>query len=66
MRKHLLLLCVTPLLLCACEREGKNVWSDIDYARIARENHRQENDSYYVPPPSVLGCTDDDLYNCRR
>ena len=64
--RYLLPFLIAPLLLCACEKEGHNVWSDIDYAKIARDNYRRENDSGYTAPPSVLGCTDDDLYNCRR
>lgn len=66
--KHPLYSLVLPALLAlgACEKVGKNEWSDIDYARVARENYNRENDKFYVPPPSVLGCTDDDLYNCRR
>lgn len=59
----ILLMC-GALCLTACEKVGKNEWSDIDYARIARENYQRQNDSYYTPP-SVLGCVDDDLYNCR-
>ena len=62
---HAAFLLIAVMLLPACEKVGKNDWSNIDYARVARENHRRENDGNYVPPPSVLGCTDDDLYNCR-
>jgi len=65
MKNHRSLLFIAFLLLPACEKVGKNDWSNIDYARVARENYRRENDSNYVPLPSVLGCTDDDLYNCR-
>ena len=54
------------LLLTACEKVGKNEWSDIDYSRVARDNYQNQNDSYYVPPPSVIGCVDDDLINCNR
>ncbi len=65
MKNSTLLLCMGLLMLGACAKEGGDVWSDIDYARIARDNYRKENDSYYIPPPTVNGCTDDDLYNCR-
>ena len=44
---------------------AKDDWSNIDYEKIARENHRRENDSGYVPPISVTACVDDDLYNCN-
>ncbi len=67
MNKSWVFVCLTlVMLLPACEKEGKDVWNDIDYARIARDNYRRENDSSYIPPPSVIGCTDDDLYNCSR
>ena len=65
MKHALLAACLAALVLSACEKEGKDEWSEIDYARIARDNYRKENDSYYIPPPNVTGCTDDDLYNCR-
>lgn len=63
--------CLPALFLCVlfleagCERVGQDEWSEIDYARIARDNYRRENDMNYIPPPSVIGCTDDDLINCR-
>lgn len=65
MNRFFVMLFTLSIALSACEKEGKNVWSDIDYARIARENYRRENDPYYIPPPSVTACVDDDLYNCR-
>lgn len=52
-------------MLIGCHRNGQDEWQDIDYSKIARENYRRENDRAYIPPPSVLGCVDDDLYNCR-
>lgn len=51
------------LMLSGCARQQQDDWSNIDYAKIARENYRRENDPSYVPP-NVIGCTDDDLYNC--
>ena len=62
-RLTLIILFVLPLV--ACSRNGSNEWEDIDYAKIARDNYRRENDSGYVPPPTVIGCVDDDLYNCK-
>ena len=53
------------MLTAACEKVGKNEWSEIDYSRVARDNYNRQNDGNYVPP-SVLGCVDDDLYNCNR
>ena len=51
------------ICLSACAQNGKNEWENLDYSRIARENHQRENDSGYVQP-TVQGCVDDDLYNC--
>lgn len=61
--KHTLPLFLSVLALAACERTGGNDWDGMDYAKIARENYRRENDATYVPP-TVTGCVDDDLYNC--
>ena len=65
MISRLVLIVILALPLAACSRNGADEWEDIDYAKIARDNYRRENDSAYVPPPSVIGCVDDDLYNCR-
>ena len=59
------LIILTVLVLTGCQRNGQDEWEDIDYGRIARENYRRENDNAYIPPPTVIGCVDDDLYNCR-
>lgn len=60
------LYCACLLLLCACQSNNSE-WSQIDYGRIARENYYMQNDQYYVqPPPSVIGCVDDDLQNCQQ
>jgi hypothetical protein len=58
-----LIFIIPMMLLAGCGPSNKDVWSDIDYAKVARENYRRENDSAYTPP-HVLGCVDDDLYNC--
>jgi hypothetical protein len=63
--KHAATVLIAALLMTGCERVGANEWSEIDYARIARDNYRRENDMNYIPPPSVIGCADDDLINCR-
>lgn len=57
------LLLLSLLALSGCSKPGADEWSHIDYARIARENYRRENDAAYTPP-RVIGCVDDDLYNC--
>ena len=66
MKTRVLLLAMILLTLDGCAKNGKSEWENLDYARIARENYRRENDATYVPPPSVSGCVDDDLYNCNR
>ena len=64
MKPWLLFLCALPVvLLSGCKHSSNDDWRNIDYARIARDNYRLENDTQYVPP-NVLGCVDDDLYNC--
>ena len=62
---HKVMFLVIALTLVGCAKNEKNEWENIDYGRIARENYRRENDNTYMPPPSVEGCVDDDLYNCR-
>ena len=57
------LLMLSLFILASCAKPGQDDWSNIDYARIARENYQRENDPSYTPP-RVTGCVDDDLYNC--
>jgi hypothetical protein len=59
------LMMLTLLMLSACANAAKDEWANIDYERIARDNQRRENDNAYTPPLSVIGCVDDDLYNCN-
>jgi len=54
------------ILFSACAPNNGDVWEDIDYAKIAHDNYVSENDVTYIAPPSVVGCVDDDLYNCKR
>jgi len=63
MKTPLPLVILSLLMLTGCARTGGNEWENLDYSRIARENYRRENDQSYTPP-SVIGCVDDDLYNC--
>ena len=64
MKSHHNLLLISTLLFVACARNDTNVWEDIDYAKIAGENYHRENDPAYTAP-SVIGCVDDDLINCK-
>ena len=56
---------VLAFVITACGHPEKNEWEGMNYDKIVRDNYRRENDSSYVPPPSVVGCVDDDLYNCK-
>lgn len=52
-------------LATACAGGSKsNRWEDIDYTPVYKAYENRQNDTGYVPP-SVVGCVDDDLYNCR-
>ncbi len=65
MKSSCVLVLLLLMILPACQRQS-NEWEGMDYAKIARENYRRENDNAYIPPPSVTNCVDDDLYNCNR
>lgn len=47
---------------CADSRQ-KDQWNNIDYSKV-RNRDTYENDRNYKLP-SVVSCTDDDLYNCK-
>ena len=66
MMERFALTMVALITVSACERVGKNEWEDLDYSRVSSQYRNRENDSSYTPPPSVIGCVDDDLYNCNR
>ena len=53
---------LTLLLLAACASQH-NAFQDIDYTHVYERYQQRENDPGYTPP-SVIGCVDDDLYNC--
>lgn len=60
------IVCLSFLMLVAC-KSNTTEWSGIDYQKVARENYRLQNDQFYTPPPpSVIGCVDDDLQNCQN
>jgi len=58
---YTVLLALVVISACA---PHQSAWDTIDYSRLARENQARENDPNYVQP-SVVGCADDDLYNCK-
>lgn len=50
----------------ACAPGEKDEWSNIDYSKVYKAaGERRDIDSGYKAPASVVGCVDDDLYNCR-
>lgn len=55
-----LMLC---MVLAACGGGRKNEW-DIDYSSVYRAYEGRQYDNSYSAP-SVIGCVDDDLYNCQ-
>lgn len=55
---------VMLLALSGCAGEASNKqWDDIDYSKVHKP--ATENDPAYTAP-SVIGCVDDDLYNCSH
>lgn len=66
--KPVLTLWLSVALLSGCgngsSAAAHNEWQNIDYSSVYRKAGQRENDSGYVQP-SVVGCVDDDLYNCR-
>jgi hypothetical protein len=64
--RHMLALLIVCLLAACATARQQSQWDDIDYSRIAQQNQARENDANYRPPvPTVIGCSDDDLYNCK-
>jgi hypothetical protein len=53
----------TLLVVTGCGGGARSAWDDIDYSKV-RGGQARENDPVYTAP-TVVGCTDDDLYNCR-
>lgn len=57
---------IAVLFLCgACAQKAEDDWSSIDYSKVYKAaGERRDNDARYKAP-SVLGCVDDDLFNCK-
>lgn len=51
------------IMVAGCAGSSKKDWDDIDYSKV-RDRDKYENDNNYTQP-TVLSCTDDDLYNCN-
>ena len=60
------LMTVMVLFLCgACAQQKSDDWSNIDYSKVYKAaGERRDIDSGYKAP-SVIGCVDDDLFNCK-
>lgn len=56
----------TLLLVCgACAQQGGGEWANIDYSKVYKAaGERRDIDTGYKAP-SVVGCIDDDLFNCK-
>lgn len=50
-------------LMAGCAGKSSREWDDIDYSKV-RDRDKYENDDNYTQP-SVVGCTNDDLFNCN-
>lgn len=53
----------------ACANGGgaagsRGQWEDIDYSKVYKAAGQRDVDSSYKLP-TVAGCVDDDLYNCK-
>lgn len=59
----LLVTVALSFMVAGCASRATKEWDDIDYSKV-RGRDRYENDSNYTQP-TVLSCTDDDLYNCN-
>jgi hypothetical protein len=56
---------MTLCVVTACAGGGQaSRWENIDYTPVYRAYEKRQNDAGYTAP-SVVGCVDDDLYNCR-
>lgn len=49
----------------ACAQRSTDDWSNIDYSKVYKAaGARRDIDNTYRAP-SVIGCVDDDLFNCK-
>jgi hypothetical protein len=58
------LLLTVCLLAAACAGGKRTQWDNVDYTPVYKAYGERENDPAYTQP-SVIGCVDDDLYNCK-
>ena len=56
---------MTLCVLAGCGgKTSRSQWEDIDYTPVYRAYEGHQNDTRYTQP-SIIGCVDDDLYNCK-
>ena len=60
MKSRIVIILAVLLTLPNCAKKN-DLWGDIDYSKVRRA---AENDAGYVAP-SISGCVDDDLINCK-
>jgi len=59
------LFAITISISCsACAGSKKDEWSNMDYSKVYKAAGQRDIDTGYKAP-SVIGCVDDDLYNCK-
>jgi protein involved in sex pheromone biosynthesis len=63
MMRHLFIVAMALLMLSNCSSHQKQNWDNIDYSKVKNRAAR-DNDNNYTQP-TVIGCTDDDLINCK-
>ncbi|MDX2073157.1 MAG: hypothetical protein SFX19_02185 [Alphaproteobacteria bacterium] len=48
----------------ACAPKQNDKWTNIDYSKVYKAAGEREIDNRYRSP-TVVGCVDDDLFNCK-
>lgn len=51
-------------ITCSACAPQKNDWADVDYSGVYKAAAERQIDNNYKAP-TVVGCVDDDLYNCK-
>jgi len=53
------------LTCSACAGGKRDEWADIDYSKVYKAAGQSRDVDSGYKQPSVIGCVDDDLFNCR-
>lgn len=64
MNHHLASYMMTLCVVTACGGGKHDQWKDIDYRSVYKAYEQRQIDTGYTQP-SIIGCVDDDLYNCK-